>query len=156
MRGGNASRENFQTQLLVWRRAYTADQWKQSPGGYFGGIQAGYAWQASNFVYGLEADFQGGSLKDSACVALCSGSVITEIVDQKIKWFGTARGRLGYATGPALFYLTAGLAYGNVKMTLTELAGGTITSASVSDTNIGWTIGGGGGSRIMGQLDRQD
>ena len=140
------------TQLLVslGGALTTADQWKESPGGYFGGIQAGYAWQATNFVYGLEADFQGGSLKDSACIALCGGAAISEIFDQKIKWFGTARGRLGYATGPALFYLTGGLAYGNVKTTLTELAGGTITSASVSDSNIGWTVGGGAEAALWG------
>ena len=78
------------------------------------------------------------------------GAAISEIVDQKIKWFGTARGRLGYATGPALFYLTGGLAYGNVKTTLTELAGGTITSASVSDSNIGWTVGGGAEAALWG------
>ena len=148
--GYGVARDPTQVLVSLGGALTTADQWKQSPGGYFGGIQAGYAWQASNFVYGLEADFQGSNLKDSACVALCSGSVITEIVDQKIKWFGTARGRLGYATGPALFYLTGGLAYGNVKTTLTELAGGTITSASVSDSNIGWTVGGGAEAALWG------
>jgi outer membrane immunogenic protein len=129
----------------------TADQWKESPGGYFGGIQAGYSWQASNFVYGLEADFQGANMKDNVCVSLCSSGIISETVEQKIKWFGTVRGRLGYATGPALFYVTGGLAYGNVKTTLTEVAGAAaVTTASVSDTNAGWTIGGGAEAALWG------
>jgi len=127
----------------------TADQWKESPGGYFGGVQAGYAWQASNFVYGLEADFQGGNLKDSACVSACGGT-IPEVVDQKIKWFGTARARLGYTTGPALFYLTGGFAYANVKTTLTDFFAGTVTTATVSDNKGGWTVGGGAETALWG------
>ncbi|HEY6022549.1 MAG TPA: outer membrane beta-barrel protein, partial [Pseudolabrys sp.] len=86
------------------------DQWKESPGGYFGGAQVGYAWQTANIVYGLEADIQGTGMKDSACIALCGGTGVSETVDQKLPWFGTVRGRLGYAAGPALFYLTGGLA----------------------------------------------
>jgi outer membrane immunogenic protein len=125
---------------------FTNDQWNESPGGYFGGVQFGYGWQTAQFVYGLEADIQGGNLKDSACLAICGlPTSFNEVVDQKITWFGTVRGRAGYAAGPALFYVTGGLAYGNVKTTLTETvpALAFTATASTSSTNAGWTIGGG-------------
>ena len=32
-------------------------------------------------------------------------------------WFGTARGRVGLASGPVLSYVTAGFAYGHVSTT---------------------------------------
>jgi outer membrane immunogenic protein len=127
------------------------DQWNESPGGYFGGVQFGYGWQTGQFVYGLEADIQGGNLKDSACLAICGlSSSISNIVDQKITWFGTVRGRAGYAAGPALFYVTGGLAYGNVTTTLTEFVPTATTTASTSSTNAGWTIGGGAEVALWG------
>ena len=150
--GYGLARDSSQVLASLGGALATADQWKESPGGYFGGVQAGYAWQASNFVYGLEADFQGANLKDNVCVSVCSSNSVSETVDQKIRWFGTLRGRLGYATGPALFYLTGGLAFGNVKTTLTEVVGSAaVTSGSVSDTNAGWTVGGGGEVALWGK-----
>ena len=34
-----------------------------APDGINGGVQAGYNWQAANWVFGLEADIQGGPRK---------------------------------------------------------------------------------------------
>lgn len=129
------------------------DQWTETPGGYFAGGQLGYAWQTGPLVYGVETDFQGGSLKDdNACLLLCGSTTFNETVEQKMQWFGTLRGRAGYAAGPALFYVTGGLAYGNVKTTVTEAVpvGGLISSASVSETKTGWTIGAGAEAPLWG------
>src|SRR5437016_931723 len=49
-------------------------------------------------------------------------------------WFGTVRGRAGYAFNNILFYGTAGLAFG-------ELRGVTFGGFSDSHTNAGWTAG---------------
>ena len=56
---------------------------------------------------------------------------------QKLPWFGTVRGRLGYAYDRFLPYVTGGLAYGNIE------ANPSFGFTSASTTNAGWTIGAG-------------
>ncbi len=77
----------------------------------------------------------------------CAGSFA-----QKLPWFGTVRARLGFEPiDRVLFYATGGLAYGEVDtsaaftVTATSLGGTATTTASESATNteIGWTVGGG-------------
>lgn len=104
--------------------------------GIVGGGQIGYNWQFNQFVLGAEADFQisGESRSDSASIA-----GVTFTVDQKIQWFGTARGRLGYAFGAWMLYGTAGVAWQNYKLSVSALG----TEISDDATKIGWTAGGG-------------
>ena len=94
-----------------------------SPDGFNGGIQAGYNWQAANWVFGLEADIQGSSQRDNrACVLTCNtftAPFIFAAYDATLPWFGTVRGRVGYSVGSTLFYATGGYAYGNVKTKIT-------------------------------------
>lgn len=104
--------------------------------GIIGGAQIGYNWQINQFVLGAEADFQasGESRSDSTAIG---GTTFT--VDQKITWFGTARGRVGYAFGAWMLYGTAGVAWQNYKLTVSALG----AEASDDATKIGWTAGGG-------------
>lgn len=115
-----------------------------APAGVIGGIGAGYNWQLGNWVLGVEGDFQGSDQRDSqTCIDLCT-PLRSLTVEQKLPWFATLRGRIGYATGPLLFYYTGGLAYGRVESNLTETAGaGTTTPFSFSTDRAGWTIGSG-------------
>jgi outer membrane immunogenic protein len=101
------------------------------PTGGFGGGQIGYNWQGvwhPNLVLGIEADFQGAGVSD------------THIFGDKseLNWFGTVRGRFGYAFGPALLYGTGGFAYGNIRNKITGPGG-----LSISETQTGWVVGGG-------------
>ena len=71
------------------------------------------------------------------------------MVDQRLEWFGTFRGRGGFLVTPtALLYATGGLAYGSVE-TGVLLAGFNAAGAPISttfvgeSTRVGWTIGGG-------------
>ena len=96
-----------------------------SPGGITGGGQIGYNWQVHpNWVLGLEADIQGSAAEDTFAAYKFANP-----------WFGTLRGRAGYAMNNVLAYLTGGLAYG----------GGRIEFAGMSElqTHFGWTFGGG-------------
>lgn len=115
------------------------------PNGYIGGVQAGYNWQASNWVLGVEADIQGSTAKDDKnCMVTCFTTGTQYLnVDQRMDWFGTVRGRVGYSVGSTLFYGTAGLAYGNVKNNLTQLQGGNRYALTFNHTKSGWTAGGG-------------
>jgi outer membrane immunogenic protein len=118
-----------------------------SPDGFNGGIQAGYNWQAANWVFGVEADIQGSSQRDNrACVQTCNplfAPIIFAAYDATLPWFGTARGRIGYSVGSTLFYATGGYAYGSVKTKIAASFLGTPTIAQITNTKGGWTVGGG-------------
>jgi outer membrane immunogenic protein len=114
-----------------------------APDGINGGVQAGYNWQAANWVFGLEADIQGSTQKDNkTCVTFCAPGLYAAY-DATLPWFGTVRGRLGYSVGSTLFYATGGLAYGSIKTRInTDAFVGPVTQ-SFSHTNAGWTAGAG-------------
>jgi outer membrane immunogenic protein len=138
-------------------------------GGVFG-AQAGYNWQSGSFVAGVETDIQWSGQKGSAnffCAGAASCSPGTTAVppglaastlslEQKLLWFGTLRGRLGGLVTPdVLFYVTGGLAYGEIKTagTLTGFnANGLLVGATFSNnvTKAGWTVGAGLEGRLGG------
>jgi outer membrane immunogenic protein len=126
------------------------------PKGFIGGVQVGYNWQAEQWVFGLETDFQGSAERDSvafanifACDSDISGGTcsLNQTRNAKILWFGTVRGRIGWLFTPTLlFYGTGGLAYGKVS------AGGTISdpdntgatlSFAASKVTVGYAVGAG-------------
>lgn len=91
--------------------------------GGFGGLQIGYNWQgATPWVWGVEADIQGMSLnanRTSAVFTLPPNSA--QDFDQiHHNWFATFRGRVGYTTNRALFYVTGGLAVGDTRFSRTQ------------------------------------
>jgi len=94
------------------------------PNGIMGGGQIGYNWQFNQFVFGVEADLQGSAAEDTFAAYKFANP-----------WFGTVRGRAGYAMNNVLLYLTGGLAYGGGRV---EFAG-----MSETQTHLGWTLGGG-------------
>jgi outer membrane immunogenic protein len=100
--------------------------------GWFAGGQLGYNYQLpSNVVLGLETDLQWSDMDGST--AGPGGSTIT----QDLNWFGTVRGRIGYAMGRWLPYFTGGFAYGEGERSTT------LTGVSESNTHIGYVLGGG-------------
>lgn len=101
------------------------------PTGGFGGGQIGYNWQRGYFVFGVEADFQGGNISDKATWTLATSK-------SDVDWFGTVRGRLGYAIGPTLVYATGGFAYGHVDNA--EIGA---VAYRANDVSTGWVVGGG-------------
>lgn len=86
--------------------------------GGLGGLQAGYNWQVGRaWVVGLETDFDGSNIRGtgtSPSFALSSFSSNFQ-ASEKVKWFGTIRGRVGFLpTDKLLLYGTGGLAYARV------------------------------------------
>jgi outer membrane immunogenic protein len=119
-----------------------------SASSWLGGAQAGYNWQRGSFVYGLEADISAMHLKSEMNTVLQTPFTTTANTNASVDWYGTARGRLGWASGPLLFYGTAGLAYGKVDLNSTISANGpaiqTLSlSAQTSPVKVGWVAGGG-------------
>src|SRR5262245_50477361 len=71
--------------------------------GGFGGGTIGYNWQfpGSQFVFGIEADVAGASIKDSLTEDI-GGILLTQ--ESKINTFGSVTGRVGLAFDAALIY----------------------------------------------------
>jgi outer membrane immunogenic protein len=113
---------------------------------WLAGGQLGYNWQRNSVVFGIEADLSGMNLKSEQSGAL-SGPA-TAALSAKSDWYGTVRGRLGWAAGPWLFYGTGGLAYGNVDLssqfnvTFPAAVPGSLNSQT-SPLRTGWVAGGG-------------
>jgi outer membrane immunogenic protein len=102
----------------------TVTNWPADPSGFIGGIQGGYNWQFGQFVVGLEADIQASGADDTFAAVKFSNP-----------WFGTIRGRAGWAFNNILLYGTVGFAYGGGRV---EAPG-----FEQSRTHTGWTAGGG-------------
>jgi outer membrane immunogenic protein len=102
----------------------------RTSGGMVGGT-AGYNWQLGSAVLGLEGDIDWANLKGTSTSPLCPLGCSTSD-----SWLGTVRGRAGYAFGGVLPYVTGGLAVGDIRAATPGFAG-------ASNTNAGWTVGGG-------------
>jgi outer membrane immunogenic protein len=98
--------------------------------GILGGLHAGYNWQAGSMVYGLEGDADLSGAKKSYGAPGASAEVSNSFL-------GSIRGRIGFTSGPALFYGTGGVAFGSNKISATA-AGAT---ASIKDTTTGYVLG---------------
>lgn len=112
--------------------------------GFIGGAQAGYNWQQGTWVYGLEGDISGSSLQTSlngGLTGTCAGDMASTTA--KVDWYGTVRGRAGWAFDKFLVYGTGGLAYGDVKLSSLYTSNGTTTTGSVSQVRAGWVLGAG-------------
>ena len=101
-------------------------------------------WQTGNLVLGAEADWQWTGQKDTIC-RLCqpTAGFLNQNFTQDLSWLATARGRLGYAAGPALFYVTGGAAFGEIKTTINQQNPPLNQTSQFNSTKTGWTIGGG-------------
>jgi outer membrane immunogenic protein len=104
-------------------------------GGLVGGT-VGYNMQVGAIVYGFEGDFDWSGLSGS--VACAPGLAICETSSD---WLATFRGRIGYSFDRWLPYVTGGGAAGDVKATASAPLLGTAISSS--NTQLGWTLGGG-------------
>ncbi len=96
-------------------------------GGLAGGT-VGYNWQFGSTVFGLEGDIGWSGLKGSTttnCPLSC---------ETRTTWFGTGRGRIGYAFDRFMPYITGGAAFGDIRAE----AGG---FSGTTKTQFGWVAG---------------
>lgn len=159
------SADNYTAAILSGPKSST------SAGGFIGGGQIGYNWQARfvgrYFITGVEADMQGIAASNgnqnrwnfNPNAGSSDGipfSIATNVRgNSNLSWLGTVRGRLGYLVMPTLvLYGTGGLAYGAYSSSLqlsqnwNDLSGTgqnffNYGANSSSTTMVGWTAGGG-------------
>jgi outer membrane immunogenic protein len=98
------------------------------------GATAGYNYQINQAVLGVEGDIDWADINGSVTTAGCPSTTGTCTTGDN--WLSTVRGRLGYAAGRFMPYVTGGLAVGDIKASGPGLAG-------TDTTNAGWTAGGG-------------
>jgi outer membrane immunogenic protein len=114
-----------------------ADPFTTSGGnGFLGGAEAGYNWQVGSFVLGGETDFQGAT--GNGPISATAGPTVSGTA--KMPWFGTVRGRVGYAIERVLVYATGGAAYGDSNWSGTVSSAGPFSSSATFST---WTAGAG-------------
>jgi outer membrane immunogenic protein len=107
------------------------------PEGIFGGGQIGFNVQRGNFVFGIEADLQASDINDKARFVTGAGDVVT--LKSEFDWFGTVRGRIGYAMDRTLIYFTGGFAFGGVDNSVTING----VKFGKDSTETGYVLGGG-------------
>lgn len=100
--------------------------------GIFGGLGVGYNYQIDQIVLGVEGDIQLSGISDSDSNGLYD-------TENDVNYFGTLRGRAGWAFDQTLLYATGGLAFGDFDY---EVKGGNV---SIDDnfSNWGYVVGAG-------------
>lgn len=112
----------------------------------FGGGQIGGNWQVSGtgLVFGVEADIQGSGISSKFNLNEDFGKFNGQ---QEVDWFGTARGRIGYASNRTLVYATGGVAFGgvntNIHIDALGAHGQFTNNLSKNDVAQGFVYGGG-------------
>lgn len=81
--------------------------------GMQGGVQAGWNWQGSAWVFGIEGDFSFTG-NDS------STSALGLTVSSELQWMATVRARVGRDLGRWMPYATLGVAFGENEATFTS------------------------------------
>lgn len=123
-----------------------------NPNGVFGGLQFGCDRQFGRWVFGAVADIQAADFHASRLVATpaVTGANVDESLSAKIDWFGTLRGKAGYAVNDWLLYGTGGLAYGRTASSVGFVCtpggagcNGINLAGSASETRVGWSAGAG-------------
>lgn len=107
----------------------------------------GRNWVSGTTLTGIEAELGYFGLSDSnqksdvyPCCAPTGYTVKSEV---KTSYLLTLRGRLGMVSNEWLYYVTGGLALTDLKgtFTFTDTFANAAESASVSKTQVGWTLG---------------
>jgi outer membrane immunogenic protein len=126
--------------------------------GWVAGGQVGHNWQFDRVVAGLELDLSGTGIDGSSATPLIdlgNGTTETFRFSDRVKYLGTARGRLGWLpTDNILLYGTAGLAWERLVQTeidTTNSGGFTATAITTSPVDhFGWVAGAGAESLLFG------
>ena len=98
-------------------------------GGLVGGT-IGYNYQIGPAVLGIEGDIDWSDIRGTNTAACLGGCQTSD------SWLSTVRGRLGYAAGRFMPFVTGGAAFGDIRASTPGLPGAT-------QVNAGWTVGAG-------------
>lgn len=114
--------------------------------GWTGGGQIGADWQMGQAVFGIVVDVSGADIEDDFDNhSNKKFPFLSTDGESEINWWGTVRGRLGWAFDNVLIYGTGGFAWADVdyKVFTENLDNGVNAHLQNEYTATGWTAGGG-------------
>lgn len=119
---------------IVYNEAFLGAGTSLTSSGFLGGGQVGFNYQflGSNIVAGVETDVDASTIR--AQIGSSLGAVSLQ-QGTHLDYLGTARGRLGYAFGNILPYVTGGFAYGETTTY------NVVALSSQNNQRVGWTAG---------------
>ncbi len=106
-----------------------------SMNGALAGGQLGGNYQVGQFVFGAEGDIDWQNLRGASQSGVCAPAAIGGCATAS-SYLATIRGRAGFAADRALFYVTGGAAFTDVKPSTAAMPYG-------GGSEVGWTAGGG-------------
>jgi len=138
--GGGWGRSNETFFLAPNTAIFAGTQNYDITGGFVGGV-LGYNWQVDNVVFGIEGDYHWADINGRSGVI---NAGLGDTYFTRIRSFGDIKGRLGWAAGPALFFVSGGAAVGDLQHRYdAALNGGAANSFAQNNWRWGWTIGAG-------------
>src|SRR5215472_1984215 len=130
---------------------YKGFNFSKGTGSFFGGFQAGYnTMLPSHLVLGIEGDVSfPNSIK--ATQQISSPAIGQASYGEKVAYFGTLRGRIGYSFHNWLIYGTGGFAWTYDQFTRAQIAGtpvGGTAAPGTSESSLHWRTGGSVGAGV--------
>jgi outer membrane immunogenic protein len=137
--------------LYEWRRGGNNNSDERGPGfdsgsattgldnRWFGGVHAGYNVQRGIWIYGIEADVNFGSSSSSTAYVSTAATKDPEEppltfgdawASSKLEWYSTVRGKIGVANDRWMYYVTGGLAFGDISTS------GGVTATIIDDDGV--------------------
>lgn len=110
----------------------------QSANGFLGGAQAGYNWQAGNWVFGIEGTISGTGIEGTGPCNVFGTPVTCKT---SVDWMADISGRLGVVSGNALIYVKGGVAWADIEHTASSNFVGPPLAGSVTNTYWGGLLG---------------
>jgi len=139
--GGGWGRSNETYFFAPNTPAFAGTQNYDTSGGFVGGV-AGYNWQMRAFVVGLEGDYHWADINGRSSVINVGPPNLGDTFATKLRGFGDIKGRVGYAWGPALWFVSGGAAVGDIQHRYdAALNGGAANTFVQNDWRWGWTLG---------------
>src|SRR3954468_572412 len=136
--GGHTGYGRGHSGAVLWDPVPTARSGNFS--GVVGGVQAGYNWRTpSGLLFGVEADLTFPNYLPSNSITSLISTPRNDFGEQW-DYFGTLRGRVGYAAGHWLVYATGGLAYAGERFINLPLDG---LEEKHIGVRLGWAAGAG-------------
>jgi len=120
-----------------------------TPLGFVGGVEGGYNYQVNSVVFGLEGDLDALQLSqhETQTGNYNSSPANTFSLSQHVStdWLATLRPRAGVVLDKTLVFATAGAAVTKFKYDeeFTDTFSPALARQSMSETRVGWTVGGG-------------
>jgi outer membrane immunogenic protein len=110
---------------------------------FTGGAQLGCNYQVNSWVFGVEGDVAWAHVDNYVLDDVVNGD---EIFRTRFDWYGTVRGRVGYAFDRWMAYGTGGVAFTHIRAgyeNYTDATLSVLTNTDQSTIKTGWVAGGG-------------